>query len=173
MSTKTERDLFERLGRPARIRQIAGYDLFNPAMRARLDALATRAATRLEAPVSLISILLDSAQLILGGHGVSGWVAQSQGLPAEWSLCARTVLNGKPSFCVSDSSTDAACANSPMLALTGLHSYAGVPLTDDSGQVLGAHCVLDTKPRVFTDDEVAVLTAGAEEAREILAAYRR
>ncbi|GAA0559222.1 hypothetical protein GCM10010172_47840 [Paractinoplanes ferrugineus] len=172
MSTKTERDLFDRLGRPDRIRRLAGYDLFHPALRARLDALATRAATGLEAPVALVSVVLDSAQFILGGHGVGGWVAQSQGIPAEWSLCARTVLDGKP-YRVGDSRTEPACADNPMLELTGLASYAGVPLIDDSGQVLGSHCVLDVHPRTFTDAEVAVLSAGADEAIEILAAHRR
>lgn len=164
-------DMFERLGRPARMRQLAGYDLFSPGLRARLDALATRAATRLGAPVSLISVMLDSAQFILGSHGVAGWVAQAQGLPAEWSLCARTTLAGEP-YRVSDGAADPAHADNPMLSLTGLRSYAGVPLVDESGQALGAHCVLDTGPRTFTEDDVAVLAAGAAEALRILADHR-
>nr|WP_041841226.1 GAF domain-containing protein [Actinoplanes friuliensis] len=164
-------DLFTRLGTPERMRQIAAYDLFHPELKTRLDAVATRSAEQLQAPVSLVSVILDSSQFILGGHGVSGWVAQAQGTPAEWSLCTNTVLGGRP-YCVGDNTTDPLHADNPLLTMTGLRSYAGVPLRDDSGHNLGSHCVLAPEPRDFTDDDLAVLQQGADDIMEILAAYR-
>jgi GAF domain-containing protein len=56
--------------------------------------------------------------------------------------------------------------------MTGVRSYAGVPLRDDAGIVLGAHCVLDLAPRSFTDDDVAVLDHGAGQIMGILAGHR-
>jgi GAF domain-containing protein len=171
MNTITPAELFSRLGEPARIQQIARYDVFDPALQARLDAVAARTAGLLHAPVSMISVVLDSSQFIIGQHGVSGWISEVQGTPAEWALCSHTVLAGEP-YCITDGTADPVHAANPLLAMTPLRSYAGVPLRDDSGQVLGAHCVIDVTPRTFTEHDITVLTAGADETMRILAEHR-
>jgi GAF domain-containing protein len=166
----TANDLFDRLGTPSRMRRLAAYDLFNPGLSAELDALAARTAQRLHAPISLVSVVLDSSQCILGAHGIAGWVADTRGIPAEWAICAHTVLTGAP-YCVSDVASAPRHRENPLVAMTGLHAYAGVPLTDRTGQHLGAHCVLDDVPREFTADDLDVLTEGAVGAMHILNKY--
>ena len=79
-----------------------------------------------------------------------------QGTPAEWSLCTHTVLSERP-YCVSDNTADPVHAGNPLLTMTQLRSYAGVPLQDDSGHTLGSHCVLDPAPRTFGDADLAIL----------------
>ena len=170
MNTLTPAELFNRLGESARMRQIAGYNLFHPDLQARLDAVATRSAELLNAPVSMVSVVLDSSQFILGQHGVPGWVAEVQGTPAEWALCSHTVLAGSP-YCLVDGTADPRHAGNPLLAMTPLRSYAGVPLSDGSGHILGAHCVIDVVPRTFTDHDIAVLTDGAQHTMNILTEY--
>jgi GAF domain-containing protein len=170
MST-TGTDLFARLGEPARMGQLARYDLFHPGLKARMETVAAHSAYQLNAPVSLVSAVLDSAQFLLGAHGVSGWIDEALGTPAEWALCTYTVLGGRP-YCLIDATTDPVHAGNPLLAMTGIRSYAGVPLIDDSGHVLGAHCIIDVAPRVFTEDDLTVLHHGADEAMSILSAYR-
>jgi GAF domain-containing protein len=167
----TDELLFARLGEPARIRRIAAYDLFHPELQERLDAVAATSAHCLSAPVSLVSVILDSSQLILGSHGLSSWMAETRGVPAEWALCSRTVLAGAP-YRVDDCATDPEHAGNPLLSMTGARSYAGVPLRDDNGIVLGAHCAIDTAARDFDEDDIAMLDAGAEQVLQILAAYR-
>jgi GAF domain-containing protein len=167
----TNAELFDRLGDPGRMRHLAAYDLLHPALREHLDRIATRSAHRLHAPVSMASILLDSAQLIIGRHGLPATGDDLQGTPAEWAMCTHTLLAGSP-FCLTDNTADARHADNPLLAMTGLRSYAGVPLRDDSGHVLGAHCVLDATPRHFTEQDIAVLTEGAAEIMQILDRHR-
>jgi GAF domain-containing protein len=164
-------DLFDRLGEPARMRQIARYNLFDPTLRTRLDAVTTETAGRMAVPVSLVSVILDNAQYLIGAHGVGGWVAEAQGTPAEWALCTHTVLAGRP-YCVNDGRTDPVHVGNPLLAMTGLRSYAGVPLIDESGQILGAHCGIDVVPRTFTNEDLEVLNEGATTAVRILRDYR-
>ena len=169
--TLTKELLFDRLGAPARIRRIAEYDLFHPALQERLDAVAAASAHRLGAPVSLVSVVLDSSQFILGSYGLSAWAAETRGVPAEWAVCSHTVLLGAP-YRVFDSAIDPRHHDNPLLSMTGVRSYAGVPLRDDGGIVLGAHCVLDLVPRAFTDDDVAVLDEEAGVIMRVLSDHR-
>ncbi|MFI1990969.1 GAF domain-containing protein [Actinoplanes sp. NPDC020271] len=171
MNSTTNTDLFDRLGEPARMRHLAAYDLLHPELRDHLDRIATHSAHKLNAPVSMASILLDSAQLIIGRHGLPDTGDDLQGTPAEWALCTHTVLAGAP-FLLTDNTADPRHADNPLLNMTGLRSYAGVPLTDDSGHVLGAHCVLDATPRHFTEEDLDVLTQGAAEIMRILDRHR-
>ena len=165
-------DIFGRLGDPERIRQIAEYDLFDPALHTAMDAIAERSATLLEAPVSLVSIVLDISQFVLGSYGVSGWVAAAQGVPAEWAMCTHTVLAGEP-YCVVDRRDDPRHTGNPFLEMTGLRSYLGVPLLGGAGHVLGAHCVIDARRRIFTDVDLAVLTDSSEQVMQLLEGVRR
>ncbi|GAA4964624.1 GAF domain-containing protein [Actinoplanes utahensis] len=171
MNTITPTGLFDRLGKPARIQQIARYDLFDPTLQARLDAVAARTADLLHAPISMISMVLDTSQFIIGQHGLTGWISEVQGTPAEWALCTQTVLAGRP-YCITDGTADPVYAANPLLAMSPIRSYAGVPLSDDSGQILGAHCVIDVTPRTFTEHDITVLTNGAAETMHILAEHR-
>ena len=61
MNVMTTTELFDRLGEPDRMRTLAAYDLFHPELQEHLDRVAGRSAQRLRAPVSMASILLDSA----------------------------------------------------------------------------------------------------------------
>jgi GAF domain-containing protein len=171
MNALSSTELFNRLGHADRMRRIAGYDLFRPGLRPRLDAIASSTAERLHAPAAMISVLLDSVQFILGQHGIPAWVTDVQGIPAEWSLCTHTVLAGHP-YCVTDAPADPAHADNPMIAGTGLRSYAGVPLIDGTGHVLGAHCVVGPAPRIFTEQEITALTEEAQKTMHVLAEYR-
>lgn len=171
MNTITPSDLFSRLGQPGRIHQIAQYDVFNPTLHTRLDAVAAHTAGLLHAPVSMVSVVLDSSQFIIGQCGVPGWISEVQGTPAEWALCSHTVLAGEP-YCITDGTTDPVHADNPLFAMAPIRSYAGVPLSDDSGHVLGAHCVLDITVRTFTPADITILTAGATETMRLLAEHR-
>jgi GAF domain-containing protein len=163
---------YDRLAEPSRLAELARYDLSSDVLRAALDEVAKRSAKLLEAPVSLVSVLGADAQQIVGSFGLGDWVAAAQGAPAEWAVCSRTVLNREP-YCVADFSDDPVHAANPFLASTGLRSYLGVPLAVPGGVMLGAHCVVDTRRRIYTDVDLAVLGDSADEAVEALLRFRR
>jgi len=162
-------DLFHRLGDPDRMSSLASYDLATPGLGVHLDPICGDTAVRLDAPVSLISIILDRTQIIVGSHGLDGWVDQLAQVPAEFAICTHTVLAGAP-YLVGDALTDPLHADNPLLAATGLRSYGGVPLLDPDGQAVGSHCVLDYAPRTLTGQDIEILQAGARRAMSILAA---
>ena len=154
----------------ARLQVLAGLDLDDPDLRRQLDAITERTAHRLGMPISLVSFVLDTAQLLAGSHGVDGWIAAAHGTPVEWSFCANAVASGQP-YIVPDTSTDAVQSTNPLTVVVGFGSYAGVPLAVD-GAVVGAHCVIDTAAHDFTDADLAELRESAAEITALLERYR-
>ena len=73
---------------------------------------------------------------------------------------------------VPDATVDPEQQHNPLVQIDGFTSYAGVPLIDRDGRVLGAHCVLGTSAHTFTDADLAELRAAAGEIMAVLERYR-
>src|SRR5690349_8260946 len=112
---------------PERLAVIGGIDLDDAELQRRLNAIAERTATRLHLPISLVSIVLDTAQVFLGAHGLHGWLADAGGTPVEWSFCANAVTSGRP-YVVPDAAADPRQATNPLVTADGIRSYAGIPI---------------------------------------------
>lgn len=90
------------------------------------------------------------------------WMRASAGascadFPREDTFCNVTIEGDQP-FAVSDALEDGRFSDSPLV--TGdaaIRSYLGVPLTTPDGYNVGALCLFDTEPRVFTEGEKAIL----------------
>jgi GAF domain-containing protein len=146
-----------------RLSAIADYDLESPQLRVRLDAIARRAAERLDAPIGLVTIVLDSAQLVAGRFGIDGtWLDAADGSPVEWSFCANVVRTGSP-YLVQDAVTDELQHDNPMVTVDGLRSYAGAPIVDHDGNVLGSCCAIGVTAREFLPAEIEGLQSLAAE----------
>ena len=161
--------LHHRLAARERLEALTRYDIDDPHLRQQLDAIAMRTASHLHMPTALTSLMLDNAMLIAGSHGVDGWLRGGPGGPAEWAFCAHTVLSGEP-YIVPDATKDPTQCTNPIVELDGVRAYAGAPLITSSGQILGAHCVLDTTPHAFSDIEIAELQAAAD---DVVAAFEQ
>ncbi|SNY57086.1 GAF domain-containing protein [Paractinoplanes atraurantiacus] len=94
----------------------------------------------LQAPCAGISLILNDAGILLATHGVQGWLAEAGGMPAEWAPCAQVVRQNAP-LLIADTHDDPAHTANPLVTITGVRSYAGVPLHSD-GQPVGPLCVL-------------------------------
>ncbi len=146
-----------------RIAAIGAYDLDAPGLRATLDQFAQRAAERLDVRTGLVSIVLDTAQFLAGTYGVEGsWFAESDGTPIEWAFCASVVRTGQP-YLVTDATVDELQHDNPLVTIDGIRSYAGAPLIDPDGLVLGSCCAIGDTPRDFVAEEIADLQLLAAE----------
>ena len=154
-----------------RLRSIGAYDLSNPELRARLDELTAITRERSGLDVALVTVVLDSVQLVLGSSGLTGWIKDAGGTPVEWAFCSHVVAAGRP-YIVPDAASDATQRDNPLVSLDSVASYAGVPLVSPSGQVLGAHCVIGTEPHEFTVGELEELERGAGAVLALLEEYR-
>lgn len=68
-----------------------------------------------------------------------------------WSFCAHAINNPKELFEIPDAKKDVRFAGNPLVENGTVGFYAGVPLIfhDENNQdvVLGAFCIIDSKPR--------------------------
>jgi GAF domain-containing protein len=74
----------------------------------------------------------------------------------EQSICKYAVASGEP-LIVDDTSVHPLLADSPVVHDGSVRSYAGIPLTDRHGQVVGTLCAWDGQPRHWTGSQIQIL----------------
>ena len=87
--------------------------------------------------------------------------ATSRSAPLGHSYCRHVVVATEP-LIVSDAREHPLLRDSPAVDELGAVAYAGMPLTDEAGNVLGALCAIDVVPRQWTADELDLLRGLAE-----------
>jgi len=123
---------------------------------AEFDRFAGLVRSVLEVPVALVSFVDDVRQYFPGAAGLDAPWSETRQLPLSHAFCLLVVAHGAP-LVVADARTDVRLAENPAVEDLGVVAYAGVPLTDDAGRVLGALCAIDHRPRQWTDREIALL----------------
>ncbi len=117
----------------------------------------TRLVTRLlDVPVSLVSLVDASRQYFPGMTGLQGPDGPLRETPLSHSFCQYVVATGEQ-LVVTDAPEHALVCDNLAIPDLGVVGYAGMPLTDEDGQVLGSLCAIDTKPRSWTEVELDTL----------------
>ncbi|MBA3890347.1 MAG: GAF domain-containing protein [Gemmatimonadaceae bacterium] len=148
----------------ARLAEIAELGLLTDSADPILADIATRAATALGLPVSLVSVVLDEALHVAAAHGIEPlWLNETLGHPVEWSFCARSV-HTREAYVVENARHDPEHRANPLVTEDGVRCYAGVPLISSRGFVLGNLCVVGLEARTFTTGEIEQLRTLADEA---------
>ncbi len=117
------------------------------------DDLTRMAAGVLQAPVALISLVDADRQWFKSRVGLQ--ISQS---PRENSFCDYAIRQPQDMLLVHDAMADPRFASNPLV--TGephIRFYAGVPLVLRDGSAVGTLCVIDTKPRDATDQQLEEL----------------
>lgn len=110
----------------------------------------------LTVPVALVSLVDDERQFFPGAAGLSDHWDRDRQTPLTHSFCQHVVTSGKELVVTDTTGDPLLCANLAIPDL-GVIGYAGMPLTDADGLVLGSLCAIDTVPRDWTDDELDIL----------------
>jgi GAF domain-containing protein len=131
-----------------RLRALHLYKVLDTSADDMLDNLTQLAATICETPISLISLVDKDRQWFKSKFGLD--VDET---PRDYSFCAHAILqNGV--FQVPDAREDERFADNPLVTgKPGIQFYAGAPLVVSDGVNLGALCVIDSKPRVLTENQ--------------------
>ncbi|MDR6319625.1 GAF domain-containing SpoIIE family protein phosphatase [Actinoplanes couchii] len=120
------------------------------------DRFASMVRNVLKVPVALVSLVEADRQVFPGALGLADPWQQQRQTPLSHSFCRHVVDSAQP-LVIEDARTDPRVTGN--LAITDLNvvGYAGMPLTDETGRVLGSLCAIDTVPRQWTAAELALL----------------
>ncbi|HEX8361689.1 MAG TPA: PAS domain S-box protein, partial [Longimicrobium sp.] len=127
----------------------------------------TRLAARLlGAPVALVSLVGEDRQFFTSRVGMED---AGRDAPA-CSLCSYVVEADAPLF-IGDAREHPLVRGDPSVRERGIAACAGFPLRTPGGHVLGALCVLDVRPRAWTDEDRQTLADLAAAANAEIAQH--
>ncbi|WP_446028163.1 sensor domain-containing diguanylate cyclase [Lelliottia amnigena] len=135
-----------------RLKSLYLADLLDKGADKRFDRLTRIAKKIFQVPVVLISLLDRDRQWLLACEGLG-----IRETPRKISFCGHVILQEGP-FIVNDAVKDERFHDNPLvIGEPYIRFYAGYPVHLPDGQVAGALCLINTKPRGFNDDDIASL----------------
>jgi GAF domain-containing protein len=114
------------------------------------DRLTLLASHVLRVPVTLLSLVDQDRQFFKSQVGVGEPWASQRGTPLSYSFCQYVVTSGQP-LIVTDARSEPLLRENPAIHDLDVVAYAGMPITSRDGYQLGTLCVIDSKPRVWTE----------------------
>jgi len=142
---------------PARLDALRRVALLDTPTEAAFDRLTRLAAAVLDAPVALINLVDADRQFFKSCIGIAEPLASSREMSVEHSFCKHAMADTGP-LVLNDTREHPLHRTNPLIKEMGIVAYLGIPLLLDGVQPLGALCVIDTRPRAWSTEQVAILT---------------
>ncbi|QDY06916.1 GAF domain-containing protein [Micromonospora sp. HM134] len=143
------------LADPARLRSLTETGL-DAAPDEAFDRFARLVSDLLDVPVALVSLVSETRQFFPGAVGLPDpWAARRQ-TPLSHSFCQHVIDTEIP-LVLPDARLYPRVRENLAVPELGVVAYAGMPLTDLDGRVLGSLCAIDSKPRAWTKAQLRTL----------------
>ena len=153
---------YERVRDPERLASVRATGLLDSAPEDAFDTLTAAAAALLETPFAFVTVVDDRRSFWKSAAGLpTGSPRQNT---VEESFCRYVVESGE-ALIVGDAANDPLTRGNPSIASMGVAAWAGFPVLMGDGRVLGTFCVVDQRPRAWTEHEIGVLGALAGAVR--------
>jgi GAF domain-containing protein len=140
---------------PARLRSVARLRI-GAGPDAAFDRIAGLVERLVDVPVALVSVLDADRQYLPGQVGLPADMAGTREMGLSHSLSRHVVEIGEM-LVVPDVREIPDMRNNLSIRDLGVVAFAGVPLTDSDGLVLGTLAVTDREPRRWTPSEIMLL----------------
>ncbi|NJO85347.1 MAG: GAF domain-containing protein [Synechococcaceae cyanobacterium RM1_1_27] len=141
-----------------RLAALAEYQIMDTPPEQSWDDLVQLAAKIFNVPMAWVALIDTNRQWYKAKVGIDADEA-----PRELTFCSHAMLNPEQALIVPDATQDERFADNPFV--TGeshIRFYAGIPLLTPDHLCLGTFCVIDTKPRQVTIDQIEQLQALAQ-----------
>ncbi|EJL31328.1 sensor domain-containing diguanylate cyclase [Novosphingobium sp. AP12] len=103
-------------------------------------------------PISVVTLLDEERQWFKARVGLDATET-----PRDVSFCTHTIRQRMP-LVIPDAKADSRFADNALVnGAPHIRAYAGVPLVTSDGYNVGALCAIDTRPRDFSEGEIAIL----------------
>lgn len=150
-----------------RLKALRATRLLDSPQDGEFDQLTRLASHLLNVPNALVTLLSSDRQYVKssanGDPESSHPVGSSQVL--DESFCKHAITSGEP-FTVEDAREHPLVRHTSAV-VNGIVAYAGVPLESD-GEAIGALCVIDSRPRIWSTEELETLRALARSATQLV-----
>jgi diguanylate cyclase (GGDEF)-like protein len=136
-----------------RLAALAAYAVVDTPGEASFDEITAMVASICEVPIALVSLVDSDRQWFKSVIGLD--CTQTE---REVSFCAHTIGEPEPMMIVPDATADPRfCDNPLVVGEPNIRFYAGASLVSAEGFPLGTLCVIDTKPRCLTAQQIDAL----------------
>ena len=131
---------------------VHALDAFCTPIEERFEVIVRIGRRALNVPTLAITVITRDKQWF---KSVLGWNVCE--LPLEDSLCIRTIRKGT-AMIIPDLTTNPRYAGNPLVVDTpGFRFYAGIPLMNEKGTIIGTLCAMDTKPHKLSRGSLSPL----------------
>ena len=149
-------DIVDRAVRnPQRLAMVESIGLLDTATEEPYDRISRIASRVMSAPIATVTLIDRDRQFYKACVGIPEPLSTSRETSLDYSFCKHTIALGTP-LVIADTLQDRRVAEIPSVTQFNVRAYAGVPLLI-SGQAVGTLCVMDLRPRSWTDLEVDTL----------------
>jgi len=143
------------IGDHARLEALRRTELLDSPPEEVFDRLTRMAKAVLGVPVALVTLLDSDRHFFKSQAGLPEPYATARETPLTHSFCKHVVGSREP-LIVPDIRSHPLFSDRPA-AEGSVMSYAGIPLITSEGHALGTFCVIDWRPRAWTEDEIDIL----------------
>jgi diguanylate cyclase (GGDEF)-like protein len=135
-----------------RIQTLLSLNILDTPPEERFDRLTRIAKRVFNVPIALVSLVDVDRQWFKSCQGLSATQA-----PRDISFCGHAIL-GDDIFVIPDAASDIRFFDNPFVTKAPhIRFYAGCPLVIGEGCKLGTLCIIDDKPRTFSEEDRNVL----------------
>ncbi|MGZ5243082.1 MAG: GAF domain-containing sensor histidine kinase [Bacteroidia bacterium] len=136
-----------------RIKALKRYEILDTPPDGSFDRITTIAAKLFNVPIALVTLVDEDRIWFKAKHGLEN-VNQ---IDRDPGLCSSAILSPEVYY-ISDTLNDPRTLTNPLVAGEfGLRFYAAAPLRTKEGYNLGTVCLLDTKPKNLSKEDVKIL----------------
>ena len=146
-----------------RLEALAGYNILDSLPEQGYEDVTELASFICGTPIALINFIDRDRQFFKSERGLG-----TREVPREHSICANTLATAR-TLVIEDALADPRFKDNPyVVGNPNIRFYAGAPIVEKGGHILGTVCVIDTKPRVLSEKQVSGLEVLARQVMSLL-----